>query len=199
MVGQQMFPSLHIIKSICMTQVSRKILLISGSARNVGKTSFMRRVIAQNASHQLVAIKITPHFHEPTSGLTPIFVSENYRIYQETDASLGKDSSLFLQAGAQTVFYIQTTDAYLEEAFTRATEQLLPEQPILVESAILRTILVPELYVFIQKSYEEVKPSAVEMQKLADIIVYSDSGQFSMDPTTITFDQKWNIPINDND
>jgi molybdopterin-guanine dinucleotide biosynthesis protein len=181
-----------------MTQVSRKILLISGSGRNVGKTSFMRRVIAQNASHQLVAIKITPHFHEPTSGLTPLFVSENYRIFQETDATSGKDSSLFLQAGAESVFYIQTTDAYLEEAFNKATEHLLPIQPILVESAVLRTILVPQLYLFIQKNYEEVKPSAVEMQKLADLVVYSDSGQFSMDPALITFDEKWNIPINDN-
>ena len=182
-----------------MTQVSRKVLLISGSERSVGKTSFMRRVIAQNASHQLVAIKITSHFHEPTSGLIPIFMSVNYRLFQETDPSSCKDSSLFLQAGAATVFYIQTIDAYLEEAFNLATAQLPPEQPIVVESAVMSTILVPELTVFIQKDYEDVKPSVVEMQKLADIIVLSDSGQFNMDPTTITFDEKWSIPKDDND
>ena len=193
-----MFPSQHITKSICMTQASRRILLISGSGRNVGKTSFMRRIIAQNMSHHLVAIKITPHFHEPTSGLIPLFVTDNYRIYQETDSSKGKDSSLFLQAGAETVFYIQTTDAFLEEAFNLATAQLSPEQPILVESAALRTILVPELYIFMQQNYEDIKPSAVEMQKLADLVVYSDSGQFSLDPATITFDQNWNLPTNDN-
>ena len=181
-----------------MTQSSRRILLISGSGRNVGKTSFLRRVIAQNAPHQLVAIKITPHFHEPTSGLVPLHVTENYRIFQETDSTKGKDSSLFLQAGAETVFYIQTTDAFLDEAFNLATGQLAPDQPILVESAALRTILVPERYIFIQKNYEEVKPSAVEMQKLADLIVYSDSGQFSLDPASITFDQNWNLPANDN-
>ncbi|HAH22351.1 MAG TPA: hypothetical protein DCL77_01030 [Prolixibacteraceae bacterium] len=181
-----------------MAQVSRKILLISGSGRNVGKTSFTRRVIAINASHQLVAVKITPHFHEPSSGLIPLFVSDNYRIFQETDASSSKDSSLFLQAGAERVFYIQATDTSLEEAFNLVTVQLSPLQPILVESAALRTILVPELYIFIQKNFEEIKPSAVEMQKLADLIVYSDSGQFSIDPALITFNEKWNIPINDN-
>lgn len=182
-----------------MTHTSRKILLISGSGRNVGKTSFLRRVISHNVSHNLVAIKITPHFHEPTSGLVPLFVTDHYRIFQETDPTKGKDSSLFLQAGAETVFYIQTTDAFLEEAFNLATEQLLPQQPIVVESAALRTILVPELYIFIQKNYEEIKPTAIEMQKLADAIVYSDSGQFNMDPTNITFDQNWTIPAPDND
>lgn len=181
-----------------MAQVSRKILLISGSGRNVGKTSFMRRVIAHNASHQLVAIKITPHFHEPGNGLISLFVSDDYRIFQETNATSSKDSSLFLQAGAERVFYIQTTDTSIEEAFNLATKQLSPLQPILVESAALRTVLIPELYIFIQKNYEEIKPSAVEMQKLADVIVYSDSGQFSIDPATINFDQKWNLRTNDN-
>ncbi|HEY3372999.1 MAG TPA: hypothetical protein VGK10_19265 [Prolixibacteraceae bacterium] len=182
-----------------MTQASRKILLISGSGRNVGKTSFMRRVIAQNASHQLVAIKITTHFHEPSSGLIPLFVNDHYRIYQETDSSLGKDSSLFLQAGAETVYYIQTTDAFLEEAFRQATEQLHPDQAIVIESAVLRTFVVPELYVFIQENFADVKPSSVEMQKLADVIVFSDSGQFSMDPSTITMDQNWHAPKSENE
>ena len=182
-----------------MTQTSRKILLISGSERSVGKTSFMRRVIAKNASHHLVAIKITPLFHEPTSGLVSLFETKNYRIYQENDFTASKDSSLFLQAGAETVYYIQSTAAFLEEAFILATEQLLPEQPIIVESVELRSILVPEMFVFIQKDYEDVNPSALEMHKLADVVVLSDSGQFSMDPATITFDQMWNIQSNDND
>lgn len=182
-----------------MTQTSRKILLISGSERSVGKTSFMRRVIAKNASHSLVAIKMTPHFHEPTSGLVSLFETDNYRIYQETDFSASKDSSLFLQAGAETVYYIQSTDAFLEEAFNLATAQLSPEQPIVVESVRLRTIMVPEMFVFLQKDYEEIIPAALEMHKLADVVVLSDSGQFSMDPATITFDQIWNIQSNDND
>jgi len=182
-----------------MTQISRKILLISGSGRSVGKTSFMRRVISKNASQHLVAIKITPHFHEPTQGLVSLFETKNYRIYQETDITASKDSSLFLQAGAETVYYIQSTDAFLEEAFNLATEQLVPEQPIIVESVRLRNILAPELFIFIQKDFEEVNPSALEMQKLAEVVVLSDSGQFSVDPATITFDENWNFQTSDKD
>ena len=151
-----------------MTEISKKILLISGSGPNAGKTSFLRRVIANNVSRNLAAIKITPHFHEPTSGLVPLVVNKNYRIFKETDASIGKDSSLFLQAGAEKVLYIQFPDVFLEEAFNLATEQLSPEQPILVESAGLRTILVPELFVFIQKDFEKVTPATLKMHKLAE-------------------------------
>jgi hypothetical protein len=176
-----------------MIQNSNNILLISGSGRNVGKTSFIRRVIAHNVRHQMVAIKITPHFHEPTNGLCPIATTKNYRIFQETDSVSGKDSSVFLKAGAEKVFYLQTSDAYLEEAFLQTTVHISPEQPIVVESAALRKIRIPGLYLFIQKNHEEVKTSALEMQKLADAIVYSEGSQFSLNPESLIFDQTWKL------
>jgi hypothetical protein len=181
-----------------MTLNSKNIMLVSGSGRNVGKTSFIRRVIRQNASRKLVAIKITPHFHEPSAGLIPLVITENYRIFKEEDLTSGKDSSLFLQAGAEKVFYIQSTDEYLESAFSIITDYISSDQPIIVESAALRKFIVPELYLFIQKNYEEVKPAALEIQKLADIILYSDSGQFSKDPARFIFDQTWKIIQDDN-
>lgn len=151
----------------------------------------MRRVIRQNALLKLAAVKITPHFHEPTSGLKPISVTENYRVFQEMDYSSGKDSSLFLQAGADKVFYIQTTDAFLEEAFNLVTEQLSPGQPVVVESAALRKFIIPGLYLFIQKKYEEIKPSALEMQKMADATLFSDGEQYSLHPESVIFNQTW--------
>lgn len=118
-----------------MTQIPKNILLVSGSGQNVGKTSFIRRIIALNGAQKIAAIKITPHFHEPTSGLLPLVINANYRIFQETDSTSGKDSSLFFQAGAERVFYIQTTDEYLKEAFNQVSEKLEPEQPVIIESA----------------------------------------------------------------
>jgi len=176
-----------------MTEISKKILLISGSGRNVGKTSFIRKVIEQNADQNLAAIKITPHFHEPTDGLVPIEVNENFRVFQETDINSEKDSSLFLKAGAQQVIYIQTTDAYLAEAFSTAVAQLNPNQPIITESAALRKFIFPGLYLFIQKKHEEAKPSALEMQKLADATIISDGKEFSINPEAVTFNQIWKL------
>ena len=176
-----------------MTQISKNILLVSGSGRNVGKTNFLCEVIAQNANRNVVAVKITPHFHEPTAGLVSVAVSENYRIFQETDTTSGKDSSLFLRSGAAKVFYIQTTDIHLEEAFSITLKQVNPDQPIVTESAALRRYISPGLYVFIQKEQEEVKSSALEMKKLADVIVYSDGEQYSLNPKSILYNQTWKI------
>lgn len=176
-----------------MTEISKNTLLISGSGRNVGKTNFIRQVIERNAAQKLVAIKITPHFHEPTIGLIPISITENYRIFQETDSFSTKDSSLFLHAGADKVFYIQTTDIYLEEAFQLTIKQLLPDQPVIVESAALRKFVDPGLYLFIRKKDQEVKPSAMEMQQLADTIIYSNGKKFSLIPKFVNFNQSWKI------
>jgi hypothetical protein len=176
-----------------MTQIFKNILLVSGSGRNVGKTNFIREVIAQNADQKLIAVKITPHFHEPTQGLVPIAITGNFRVYQETDLNAEKDSSLFLRAGAAKVFYIQTNDIDLEEAFSIILKQVKPDQPIVTESAALRKYISPGLYVFIQKEQEEVKSSALEMRKLADVIVYSDGEQYSLNPKSIFYNQTWKI------
>lgn len=176
-----------------MTQISKNILLVSGSGRNVGKTNFLCEVIARNASQNVVAVKITPHFHEPTTGLISVTTTEDYRIFQETDATSCKDSSLFLRSGAAKVFYVQTTDVGLGKAFSIIQKQVNPDQPIVTESAALRRYISPGLYVFIQKEQEEIKPSAMEMKKLADVIVYSDGEQYSLNPKSIFFNQTWEI------
>jgi len=179
-----------------MNEISKNILLISGSGRNIGKTSFIRKVIECNASQKPVAVKITPHFHEPTSGLLSISDTPNYRIFQEANRTSGKDSSLFLEAGAWKVFYIQAPDIYLKETFSLLVPQLLPDQPIVIESAALRKFIEPGLYLFIQKEDQEVKPSALEMRKLADCLVFSDGVQFSRNPESITFNKIWEVHDN---
>lgn len=176
-----------------MTEVFKNVLLISGSGRNVGKTTFIQKVIEQNADQNLAAVKITPHFHEPTEGLISIVETANYRIFEETDQHSEKDSSLFLYAGAKKVIYLQTTDHFLAEAFAIAVAQLRPNQPIVTESAALRKFIIPGLYLFIQKIGEEAKPSAQEMQKLADITILSDGNKFSVRPGKVIFNQIWKI------
>jgi hypothetical protein len=172
---------------------SKNILLISGSGRNVGKTRFICGVIAANSTHQPLAIKITPHFHKPTPGLETIAVTENYRVYFETDMYSGKDSALFLEAGAGMVIYIQTTDQYLEEAFHLAVSKNRPGVPVITESAALRKYVVPGLYLFIQKDSDPMKPFAAEMQKLANATIISDGSVFSTEPNSIVFNQTWKI------
>lgn len=176
-----------------MTEIQNNILLVSGSGRNVGKTSFIRKVISGNSHHDIVSVKITPHFHIRTNGLFTLIDNENYKIFKETNRSTGKDSSLFLQAGAKSVFVINTTDKFLKQAFEYVCSLLPQNQLMIIESAGLRKYLLPSMYIFVQKADSDLKPEAEEMKKLADIITISDTKSFSLLPEKVIFDNNWKI------
>ncbi len=175
----------------------KDLLLVSGSGRNVGKTKFICDVIAGNPFRKLAAIKITPHFHDPSEGLIPIVESSNFRIFEETDYSSDKDTSRYLRAGAKKSYFIQTTEPFLEESFRLTSVLLDPDQPFLVESAELRHLLVPELFIFIQGSDSINKPSAVLMRQLADATAFSDGKEFSINPEHVYFNKLWKIEEHD--
>jgi len=175
----------------------KDLLLVSGSGRNVGKTTFICGVIASDRLKKMAAIKITPHFHDPDDGLIPIVENSNFRIFEETNHFSDKDTSRYLQAGAKKSYFIQTTDQFLEESFRLTSVLLDPDQPFLVESARLRHILVPELFVFIQGSDSINKLSAVEMRQLADATAFSDGKEFSLNPEHVYFNKKWKIEEHD--
>jgi len=175
----------------------KDLLLVSGSGRNVGKTTFICDVIASNRLKKMAAIKITPHFHDPSKSLVPIVENDNFRIYEETDYASGKDTSRYLRAGAERSFFIQTSDAFLKESFQLTSVLLDPDLPFIVESARLRHIVVPELFVFIQGSDSIEKPSAIEMRQLADITAFSDGEEFSFNPQHVYFHKFWKIDEHD--
>ena len=171
----------------------KDLLFISGYERNVGKTTFICKVISSSRLEKMAAIKITPHFHDATKGLIPIVENINFRIYEETDYISNKDTSRYLRAGAEKSYLIQTTDDYLKESFQLASVLLDPDQPFLVESAELRHILVPELFIFIQGPDTIDKPCALEMRKLADITTFFDEKEFSLNPGNVYFNRFWKI------
>jgi hypothetical protein len=175
----------------------KDLLLVSGSGRNVGKTTFICDVIAGSPFRKMAAIKITPHFHDPSKGLIPIVENSNFRIYEETDYISNKDTSRYLKAGAERSFFIQTTDAFLKESFQLTSVLMDPDLPFIVESAELRHILVPELFVFIQGSDAIEKPLAIEMRQLADTTVFSDGKEFSFNPHHVYFHKFWKIDEHD--
>jgi len=175
----------------------KDLLLVSGSGRNVGKTTFICDVIASSRLKKMAAIKITPHFHDPTKGLIPIVENSNFRIYEETDYTSNKDTSRYLRAGADKSYFIQTTNDFLKESFQLTSVLLDPDQPFLVESAELRHILVPELFVFIQGSDSIDKPSSLEMRQLADVTAFSDGKEFSLNPEHVYFNHYWKIEEHD--
>jgi len=145
------------------------LILVAGTNRNVGKTTFITKLIASvSKEHAVTAIKITPHFHELTESLEVIHQNDNLVICKELSKNLSKDSSKMLAAGAKHVFYIQTIDKKLTEAF-KILELFLPvKEPIICESAALRTIIEPGLFVVMSHANDQMNNKNKDLFEIAD-------------------------------
>jgi hypothetical protein len=176
-----------------MKQQWKNILLIGGSGQNVGKTTFINRVLEQPHIHNPVAVKISHHFYPATPGLALLSESENYQLFEETDRSGKKDSSRFLQHGAKRSFYVQANDEHLAEAFIALLPYLEAEHPVLIESASLHKHIAAGLFLFIYNKNDEQKPATKANLKVADFVVHSDGKTFDLPPSQLKFENEWRI------
>ena len=125
------------------------LLLIAGTGTKSGKTTLACRIVEQFKNLNITAIKITPHFHETTPGLTPIHEEPGYAIYEETNTVSSKDTSRMLQAGASKVYFAKVLDDSLLKVFNKILD-LVPEgTPIICESPALRYYVEPGAFLII--------------------------------------------------
>ena len=151
-----------------------KILLISGSGQNTGKTSLACKIIEQNKDKNIVAIKISPHFHTVENG-NLLFSDNKYQIYQEHNIDGKKDSSKMLLAGAKKVVYIQATDEGLDLAYKKVSELISNNSFVVCESGGLRNILKPAVFLFIKHIDEsKIKEKSKYLLALADGVLIFD-------------------------
>ena len=128
------------------------MLLVAGTSRNVGKTTFACKVIEQICPNQnVVGIKITPHFHAIDKTCINMFEKEGVVVYEEKNKTTTKDSSRMLAAGASKVYFIQAAD----EKIIEALEYLIPLIPsdvaIVCESAAIRKYVVPGFFILMTR------------------------------------------------
>ena len=167
------------------------ILLVSGGKRNVGKTTFICNIVAMHKNQAVTAVKISPHFHEPTAGLQAITKGDGWQLFKETNTGLDKDSSLYLKSGATESFYLQSKKDSLKDAF-KALSPLLPaNKPTIIESAGLMDIIKPGLYVVVLPDGECLKKEIESKLMLADLIVISDGKKFYPPSEKISYKGKW--------
>jgi hypothetical protein len=125
----------------------RNLLLIAGTGTKSGKTTMACRIIRQFKELKIIAIKITPHFHETTAGLITISEDQGYSIYEETDRDSFKDTSRMLQAGASRVYFAKVWDDQLFKVFSEIMK-LVPEgAPVICESPALRHFAEPGVFI----------------------------------------------------
>lgn len=177
-------------------QTLPKLLIIAGTGRNSGKTTLACQIIGKFSARQsIVAIKITPHFHENPGNGEVIVNKPNIYIAVESDPSTGKDSSLMLEAGAVQSWFVMTTDEFLEEAFSEILTRIAPDTLVVCESGGLRHLIRPGLF-FMMRHPENsaIKPDSAKLLSLADRIVNFDGSKFDFDIHSIEIaDNQWKL------
>jgi len=123
------------------------LLLIAGTGTKSGKTSMACRIIGQFKNLNITAIKITPHFHETTSGLNVIYQDPGFAIYEETDGNSAKDTSRMLSAGAHPVYFGKVFDDRLKFIFDKIIELIPDGSPVICESPALRNFVEPGVFI----------------------------------------------------
>ncbi len=169
------------------------ILMIAGSGRNVGKTTFICQLIEEIKNLRPIAVKISPHIHDIEKGMKVIIEEKGYQVYEEINADSTKDSSRYLQSGAYRSFYIQTNDTNLKEAFIALYPYFADENPILIESGALHKHINGGNFLFIHKTGGIEKPSTQTNLKIADFVVKTDGNSFSIKPNQLKFENGWKI------
>lgn len=128
------------------------MVLIAGMGRNVGKTSLACHIIKhQSRLTNVIAIKITPHFHESCDTCKTIYSEQGLLITEELDENTQKDSSKMLKAGAK-VYYVQSDKEKLSKVVEVLKPLIASNIPVVCESAALRNLIKPGLFLVLSKS-----------------------------------------------
>jgi len=154
------------------------LILVGGAKRNVGKTTMVCKIIEHfTKTESIVGLKFKTiyegdsYFHGKESNQ----LFSRYLLTEEFDFDSVEDTGKMLSAGAQRAFLLRSKSEYLSEAFSFFLSKLQNTDLIVCESNSLRKIVEPDIYLFIKdKANQNMKPSAVELEKFASKVVYTN-------------------------
>lgn len=178
------------------------LLLVSGSGRNCGKTSLACKII-KNVSKkvELIALKISPHFHKLSDKQELLFGNKKIKIYREKDMNSTKDSSRMLRAGASGSFYLQCEDEDLLAAWEYLSRFLPENRALICESGAMAKLFKPGLHLLVEgKNPDRMKRSYLKNKELSDKTVHFNGMRFNINIDDILFTGKqWILKENQND
>ncbi len=156
------------------------IVVIGGHSRSVGKTSVVAGLISALPEMHWTALKITQYGHgvcsangEPCDCATN---DHSWAVNEERDRSGESDTSRFLLAGAQKVYWVRTQQGMLAEAMPRVRQVIAPADNVIFESNSLLKFLRPDLYLTVLDfANSDFKDSAREYLDRADAIIVQNA------------------------
>ncbi|HET7209861.1 MAG TPA: hypothetical protein VFI95_25035 [Terriglobales bacterium] len=152
------------------------IVIVGGHSRNVGKTSVVAGLIAALPEFHWTALKITQHGHGVCSvdgESCECAISEHeWAVSEERDRSGASDTSRFLLAGAERVFWVRTQQGRLAEAMPAIRRRISGARNVILESNSILKFLRPDLYLTVlDPATADFKRSAQEFLDRADAVI----------------------------
>lgn len=178
------------------------LLIVTGNARNVGKTTLVDAIIRKFAEqYKIIGLKVSTlrpgedRFH----GNHPVEQPQRYFIEEETDRSGSSDTSRMLLAGACRAWYVRAQGEYLEKALSEFLTIAPSDALIVAESRALRAIAEPSVLILIErrnpwnglKSIEDLIP-------LASMHIKTGPGYLSLPKTLKRIDtngKSWHLNV----
>lgn len=166
-----------------------QFLLIGGATRNVGKTSFTVQTI-QHFAQQIpivgLKIKTLRGAEDPFHGKDSHPLATGYLLREESYPN-PEDTGRMMEAGAQRAFHIKCYEHALAQAIEAFVRQV-GQAWVVCESNSVRRVLVPGVFLLIKHRDQpnNIKPSAAELEHLADHIVWTDGYQHSFAPSQLS-------------
>lgn len=169
------------------------LLVVGGTARNVGKTELICRLISRCARRQdrdILALKVSAVYPDET-----LFHGSHdhdeppFRLFEETDRTGTKDTCRMLRAGARRVFYLRCPDGDILPAYHRFRKSLPAATTVICESNSLADSIRPGLLVMVTTPAGTDKARAIRHLAQADLTVISDGSSGFPDADRITLDE----------
>ena len=177
---------------------SPNMVLLSGSGRNVGKTTLACNFISLLGEKQkITALKLSPHFHKMNHKQILVHESDDFKIYRETDDTTNKDSSRMLRAGAENVYFIQAADKSIDKAWIELQNYLPAKGLIVCESGSLGQTVKPGIhFLLINNAPDHQKQSFINNLAKADYILTQNDFNETQLKFSISYNKKWHFKRN---
>ncbi len=164
-------------------------MLLSGTGRNVGKTTFVCQLLTHFNHLKIVTVKVSPHWHHTRQGEILLLEEGRLLLARETNRESSKDTSRMLRCGAEEVYYLQYVG---EESLLKAFNHLLilneqmQSKPLIIETAVLAKYIIPALHFRITRS--DVPPGDKPVIDVPfDSLVTFDGNVFDLKPDKISW------------
>jgi len=152
------------------------LIVIGGHSRSVGKTGVVAGLISALPEFHWTAFKITQYGHGICSAngeaCDCATGDHSWAISEEKSRQGDSDTSRFLAAGAERVFWVRSEQGGLAEVMPVFCERISGANYIIIESNSILKFLHPDLYLTVlDPSTADFKASAREFLDRADAVI----------------------------